>query len=71
MSESSGKPGKARRRYWSPWHIAAVVLAFAVAILVFRYTGDADVILAVGSGAGVGLVAWLLAHFHLSAPRDL
>lgn len=62
---------KVARRYWTPWHIAAIVLAFIVAIIVFRFTGDADVMLAAGSGAGVGLVGWLLAHFHLSVPRDL
>ena len=59
------------RRYWSPFHIAAVLFAFVVAIAVFRYTGDSDVVLAAGTGAGAGLISWLLAHFHANAPRDL
>jgi len=71
VSENSSPKPKPVRHYWTPWHIAAVVLAFVVAIVVFRFTGDADIIVAVGTGAGVGLIAWLLAHFHLSVPRDL
>jgi hypothetical protein len=60
-----------KRRYWTPWHIAAVLLGFVIAGVIFRYTGDADFMLAAGTGAGVGGLAWLLAHFHLSQPRNL
>ena len=53
-------------RWWSPWHVLAVFLAFAVCTAVFRYTGDADVFLAIGSGLGTGLVAWSFAHLHVN-----
>ena len=64
-------PVSSTRHYWSGWHVTAVLVGFAVAIVVFRYTGDSDVVLALGSGAGIGLVGWLLAYFHLRQPRDL
>jgi hypothetical protein len=51
--------------------VTAVLIGFVVAIIVFRYTGDSDIVLAIGSGAGIGLVGWLLAYFHLRQPRDL
>jgi hypothetical protein len=62
---------KQTRRYWTIWHVAVVFAALVVAITVFRYTGDSDVVLAIGSGAGTGLVGWLFAHLHLRQPRDL
>jgi len=64
-------PASTTKRYWSPFHIAAVLAGFIVAIAVFRYTGDSDVVLAIGSGAGIGLIGWLLAYLHLRQPRDL
>lgn len=51
-------------RRWSVWHVLAVLLAFAVCTAVFRYTGDSDLFLAIGSGLGTGMLAWLLAHLH-------
>lgn len=54
------------RRWWSMWHVFAVLLAFAVCGVVFRYTGDSDVFLALGSGVGAGALAWLLAHLHMN-----
>lgn len=63
--------GSSTQRYWSVWHVAAVVVGFIVAIVVFRYTGDSDVVLALGSGTGIGLIGWFLAYLHLRQPRDL
>jgi hypothetical protein len=40
-------------------------------MVVFRYTGDSDVVLALGSGAGIALAGWILAYLHLRQPRDL
>jgi hypothetical protein len=65
------KGAPATRRYWSVWHVAAVLIGFVVAVVVFRYTGDSDVVLALGSGAGIALAGWVLAYLHLRQPRDL
>ncbi len=70
MSNSEEKPTPPRR-YWTVWHVSALLLGFVIAGAIFRYTGDADFVLAAGTGAGIGGLAWLLAHFHLSQPRDL
>ena len=70
MSDTQQNPAP-KRRYWTAWHIAAIVLGFVIAGVIFRYTGDADFVLAAGTGTGAGGLAWLLAHFHLSQPRDL
>ncbi len=70
MSETNSDPTP-KRRYWTTWHVAAILLGFVIAGAIFRYTGDADFVLAAGTGAGLGGLAWLLAHFHLSQPRDL
>ena len=69
MSDTEPKPAPTRR-YWTAWHVAAILLGFVIAGAIFRYTGDADFVLAAGTGAGLGGLAWLLAHFHLSQPRD-
>src|SRR5690348_7002399 len=53
----SDQPEGPPRKWWSMWHVLAVLLAFAVCGTVFRYTGDADVFLALGSGVGFSRVA--------------
>ena len=71
MPDKTEQPRSSTRQYWSVWHVAAVLIGFIVAVVVFRYTGDSDVVLALGSGAGIGLAGWFLAYLHLRQPRDL
>lgn len=66
MSQPALPEAQPSRKWWSVWHVLAVFVAFAVCAAVFRYTGDSDVFLAIGSGAGTGLLAWLLAHLHVN-----
>ena len=71
MADRTEQKTSSTKRYWSAWHVAAVLIGFVVAAVVFRYTGDSDVVLALGSGAGIGLVGWILAYLHLRQPREL
>lgn len=67
MSKQS-KTLKPEPRYWTVWYVVALLFAFAAAIDVFRYTGDFDVVLALGSAVGIGLFGWLAAHLHIDRP---
>lgn len=59
-------PGKAwHQRLLAAEHIAALVVAFAICAIVVRYTGDTDLLLAIGSGVGGGALAYLAARLHL------
>jgi hypothetical protein len=50
--------------YFSFAHIAGVPTVFIAYIAIFSITGDSDLFLALGSGIGVWLVAWLFATMH-------
>jgi hypothetical protein len=50
-----------------PWrvpvlHTAAIVASLLVFALAFTYTGDADLLFAVGSGLGAAIAVYLGAH---------
>jgi hypothetical protein len=43
-------------------HVAAVTAGLLVFALVFTYTGDADLLFAIGGGVGTGLIVSLAAR---------
>ena len=43
-------------------HTAAIIAAAAVFAIIFTYTGDADLLFAIGGGLGTGLLIYLTAH---------
>jgi len=43
-------------------HAAALLAAIAVFAVIFTYTGDADLLFAIGGGLGTGLLIYLTAH---------
>ncbi len=46
-------------------HTAAVIAAVVVFAIIFTYTGDADLLFAIGGGLGTGLLIYLTVHlFH-------
>lgn len=54
----------AERHNWRIEHIIALLVAIFVGIIVFKYTGDAEPFIAIGSGLGLGGLTWLLGHLH-------
>ena len=54
------------RRVWSATarHTAAVMVGLIVFSVVFTYTGDADLLFAVGSGIASGLLVYLAVHTY-------
>lgn len=54
------------QRLWATEHVIGVVAAFAICGIVVRYTGDTDLLLAIGSGLGGGALAYLMARLHLT-----
>jgi hypothetical protein len=59
------------RRAWRPQlqHMAAAVVGIVIFALVFTYTGDSDLLIALTSGMGGILMVYLLAQLS-SAPRE-
>ena len=43
-------------------HAAALLTAIVVFAVIFTYTGDADLLFAIGGGLGTGLLIYLTAH---------
>lgn len=53
------------RRIWRLEHVFALLTAIAVGIAIYRFTGETDIFLAVGSGVGMGAVTWIASWLHL------
>ncbi len=43
-------------------HTAALIAAVVVFAIIFTYTGDADLLFAIGGGLGTGLLIYLTVH---------
>jgi hypothetical protein len=43
-------------------HTAAIVTGLLVFAVIFTYTGDADLLFAIGGGLGTGLLIYLTVH---------
>lgn len=50
-------------------HTAAVAATLLVFAIVFTYTGDADLLFAIGGGLGTGLLVYLTAHIFRDGPE--
>lgn len=53
-----------RHRIGAAEHVAAFAVALIVGAIVVRYTGDTDVLPAIGSGLGGGILAYLAVRLH-------
>ena len=49
-------------------HTAAIIAGVLVFAVVFTYTGDADLLFAIGGGLGTGLLIYLTAHIFRDGP---
>ena len=55
--------------HWAWPHVIAVGIAMIAYILIFRYTGDADLFIAIGGAVAMGGVAWTAAWAYLFRGR--
>ena len=56
MQSSEGTSPDVKRRHWAIPHVAAVALAIAAYFVIYSITGDADLFIALATGAaGFGL----------------
>lgn len=54
-----------KQPHWAWPHVIAVAIAMVVYIAIFRYTGDADLFMAIGGAVAMGGAAWLAAWHYL------
>ncbi len=57
-------PQKPKRSYFTFAHIAGVLAAIIAYFVIYKFTGDSDLMFAIGSGMGVWAVTWSLALLH-------
>jgi hypothetical protein len=55
----------AKKPHWAWPHAIAVAVAMIVYIIIFRYTGDADVFYGIAAAVAMGGVAWTAAWAYL------
>jgi hypothetical protein len=55
--------------HWAWPHVIAVAVAMIVYIVIFRFTGDADVFYAVAAAVAMGGVGWVAAWHYLLRDR--
>jgi hypothetical protein len=54
-----------KKPHWAWPHVIAVAVAMIVYYFIFRYTGEADLLVAVGGAVAMGGAAWLAAWHYL------
>jgi uncharacterized membrane protein HdeD (DUF308 family) len=59
----------AKRPHWAWPHVIAVAAAIVVYIVIFRYTGDADVFYTIAIAAAMGGAAWVAAWSYFFRGR--
>lgn len=62
-----------RKPHWAWPHVVGVAIAIAVYFVVYRFTGDSDVFLALATGAGGMAATWAYIRFLAlgrGRPRD-
>ena len=69
MQDDGSKPVTARRLFWQVEHVIAILVAIVAAIVVFLFTGESEFFLALGSGMGLGGIAWVASYLHLNSRR--
>ncbi len=58
-------PDEQKLSLWRTEHVIALLAAIIVVIIVFQFTGESELFIAIGSGMGAGGLAWLLSWLHL------
>lgn len=54
-----------KQPHWAWPHVIAVAIAMIAYIAIFRYTGDADLFVAIAGAVAMGGVSWLAAWHYL------
>lgn len=65
MSDEQARKRPSQRWYWRIEHIFAIAAAIVVGIIIFEFTGESELFLAIGSGMGIGMIAWITSYLHL------
>jgi hypothetical protein len=58
-----------QQRLWRMEHVLALLAAIVAAIAVYYYTGESEIFLAIGSGAGIGALTYIASWLHLRRTR--
>lgn len=58
---------QATKPHWAWPHVVGVVVAIAAYFVIYRYTGDSDLFIAVAMGAGGMALTWLYLRFLIMA----
>ena len=58
-----------KKPHWAWPHVIAVAIAIIVYYFMLLYTGDADLLVAIGGAVAMGGVAWLAAWHYLFRAR--
>ena len=58
-----------KKPHWAWPHVIAVAIAMVAYIIIFRYTGDADLFIAIAGAVAMGGVSWLAAWRYLFRAR--
>jgi uncharacterized membrane protein HdeD (DUF308 family) len=58
-----------KKPHWAWPHVIAVAIAMVAYILIFRYTGDADLFIAIAGAVAMGGVSWLAAWHYFFRDR--
>jgi hypothetical protein len=59
----------AKKPHWAWPHVIAVAVAMIVYFVIFRYTGDADFLVAIAGAVAMGGAAWAAAWAYLFRGR--
>jgi hypothetical protein len=55
--------------HWAWPHVIAVAIAIIAYYFIYRFTGDADLLIAIGGAVAMGGAAWLAAWHYLFRVR--
>ena len=58
-----------KKPHWAWPHVIAVAIAIVAYYFIFRYTGEADLLVAIGGAVAMGGAAWLAAWHYLFRVR--
>jgi len=59
----------AKQPHWAWPHVIAVAIAIVAYYFIFRYTGEADLLVAIGGAVAMGGAAWVAAWHYLFRVR--
>ncbi len=58
-----------KKPHWAWPHVIAVAIAIVAYYFIFRYTGEADLLVAIGGAVAMGGAGWLAAWHYLFRAR--